>query len=136
MHPVISVVCGAWIVVAVLTALVRGLRGAKQGRLPLALGRLKSPTIYLFAAYVFVAAMATPPSPGETTSPLLWLSLCIPLANALAVFSSVGNAKPSRLEALLLALLHGGALLAAAAVILAIVSPRFVPVWLGGLGGQ
>jgi hypothetical protein len=133
-HPVISVVCGAWIVVAVVTSLVRGLRGAKEGRLPLALARLKSPTIYLFAAYVFVAAMVTPQSPGETTSPLLWLSLCIPVANALAVFSSVGKSKPSRIEALFLALLHGGALLAAAAIILAVVSPRFLPVWLGGPG--
>jgi hypothetical protein len=135
-HPVISVVCGAWIVAAVVTSLLRGWRGAKEGRLSLALGRLKSPTIYLFAAYVFVSAVVTPPSPGETTSPLLWLSLCIPLANALAVFSSVGKPKPSRIEALLLALLHGGAVLAAAALILAVASPRFVPVWLGGSGGQ
>lgn len=102
--------------------------------MPLALSRLKSPTIYLFAAYVFVAAVVTPPSPGETTSPLLWLSFCIPMANALAVLSSVGNTKPSRAEALLQAFIHGGALLAAAALILALVSPRFVPVWLGGSG--
>ena len=132
MHPVIVVACAAWIAVAVVVSVVRGVRGAREGRLPLALARLKSPTIYLFAAYVFVAAIVTPPSPGESTSPLMWLSFCIPMANALAVFSSVGKPKPSRLEALALALLHGGALLAAAALILAVVSPRFVPVWLGG----
>lgn len=132
MFPIIIVACGAWIIVAAVMAAVRGVRGARQGRLPLALARLKSPTIYLFAAYVFVAAMVTPQSPGETTSPLMWLALCIPLANALAVFSSVGKPKPSRFEALGLAVLHGGALLAAAALILAIASPRFVPVWLGG----
>lgn len=134
MYPVVFVACGVWIVVALVTALVRGLRGAKQGRWPLALSRLKSPTIYLFAAYVFVAALVTPPSPGESTSPLMWLAFCIPMANALAVFSSVGKAKPSRIEAFVLAVLHGGALLAAAALILALVSPRFVPVWLGGPG--
>ncbi len=131
-YPVVIVACGAWIIVAAVMSVVRGLRGAREGRLPLALARLKSPTIYLFAAYVFVSAIVTPPSPGETTSPLMWLSFCIPLANALAVFSSVGKPQPSRPEALLLAVLHGGALLAAAALILAVVSPRFVPVWLGG----
>jgi len=133
-NPVIIVACGVWIVVAVVTSFVRGVRGAREGRWPLARQRLKSPTIYLFAAYVFVAAVVTPPSPGETTSPLLWLALCIPLAHALAVFSSVGKPKPSRSEAMVLALVHGGALVAAAALILAIVSPRFVPVWLGGPG--
>jgi len=134
MHPVAVVVCVGWIVVATMTAVVRGVRGAKQGRLPLAMARLKSPTIYLFAAYVFVAALVTPKSPGETTSPLLWLACCIPLTNAAAVLSSVGKPKPTRVEALLLALLHGGALVAAAALILAVVSPRFVPMWLGGPG--
>lgn len=132
MYPVIIIACAVWIVLAAVVSVVRGVRGAQQGRLPWALARLKSPTIYLFAAYVFVAAIVTPPSPGETTSPLMWLSFCIPLANALAVFSSVGKPKPSRIEALALALLHGGSLLAAAALILAVVSPRFVPVWLGG----
>jgi hypothetical protein len=133
-HPVVIFVCVAWIVAATMTSVARGVRGAKEGRLHLALARLKSPTIYLFAAYVLVAAIVTPPSPGETTSPLMWLAFCIPVANALAVFSSVGKPKPSRGEALLLALLHGGALLAAAALILAVVSPRFVPTWLGGPG--
>lgn len=119
---------------AFVTSIRRGRRGAHEGRLPLAFKRLKSPTIYLFAAYVFVAAMVTPPSPGESTSPLMWLAFCIPMANALAVFSSIGKAKPSPSEALMLALLHAGALLAAAALILAFVSPKFVPVWLGGPG--
>jgi hypothetical protein len=132
--PVILVTCAVWIAVAVVLALVRGARGVRQGRLPLAVARLKSPTMYLFAAYVFVAAIVTPSSPGESTSPLMWLALCIPLANALAVFSSVGKPKPSRVEALALAVVHGGAVVAAAALILALVSPRFVPVWLGGPG--
>lgn len=136
MHSLVTISCVVWIAVAMATSLVRGLRGAREGRLHLALSRLKRPTIYLFSAYVFVAAVVTPPSPGETTSPLLWLSLCIPLANALAVFSSVGKAKPARIEACVLALVHGGALLAAAALILAVASPRFVPVWLGGPGSQ
>jgi hypothetical protein len=131
-----TLVCCAWIAVAVITSVWRGLRGTREGRLPLALTRLKSPTIYLFAAYVFVAAIVTPPSPGESTSPLMWLSFTIPIANALAVFSSLGNVKPSRAEALTLALVHAGALLAAAALILAVVSPKFVPVWLGGPGGE
>jgi len=133
-YPWVKFACAVWIVSACLTALWRGRRGAREGRLPLAIERLKSPTIYLFAAYVFVAAMVTPQSPGESTSPLMWLSFSIPLANALAVFSAVGKERPSRSEALALALLHAGALIAAAALILALVSPKFVPVWLGGPG--
>lgn len=135
MYPWVKLTCLVWIVVAFVTSIWRAKRGAHEGRLPLAVKRLKSPTIYLFAAYAFVAAMVTPQSPGESTSPLMWLSFCIPMANALAVCSSIGNAKPSRGEALALALLHAGALLAAAALILALVSPKFVPVWLGGPGG-
>jgi hypothetical protein len=131
-YPWVTFFCVFWIVIACVTSVWRGRRGVQEGRLPLALERLKSPTIYLFAAYVFVAAMVTPQSPGESTSPLMWLSFCIPLANALAVFSSLGKTRPSRGEALALALLHAGALMAAAALILALVSPKFVPVWLGG----
>lgn len=134
MYRWVTLVCSGWIVAAFVTSIWRAKRGISEGRLPQALTRLKSPTIYLFAAYVFVAAMVTPQSPGESTSPLMWLSFCIPMANALAVFSSIGNAKPSRAEALTLAMLHAGALLAAAALILAFVSPKFVPVWLGGPG--
>lgn len=134
MHPVAIVVCALWIVAATMTAAIRGVRGAKEGRLRLAMTRLKSPTIYLFAAYLLIAALVTPKSPGETTSPLMWLAFSIPLANALAVLSAAGKPKPSRAEALFLALLHGGAVLAAAALILAIASPQFVPTWLGGPG--
>ncbi|MBK9261819.1 MAG: hypothetical protein IPM54_18705 [Polyangiaceae bacterium] len=134
MHPVAIVVCALWIAVATMTAAIRGVRGAKEGRLRLAMTRLKSPTIYLFAAYLLIAALVTPKSPGETTSPLMWLAFSIPLANALAVLSAAGKPKPSRAEALGLALLHGGAVLAAAALILAIASPQFVPTWLGGPG--
>lgn len=134
MHPVAIVVCALWIVAATMTAAIRGVRGAKEGRLRLAMTRLKSPTIYLFAAYLLIAALVTPKSPGETTSPLMWLAFSIPLANALAALSAAGKPKPSRAEALGLALLHGGAVLAAAALILAIASPQFVPTWLGGPG--
>jgi hypothetical protein len=42
----------------------------------------------------------------------------------------IGDARPSPLRAAALALLHGGALLAASAAVLAVTSPRFVPPWL------
>jgi hypothetical protein len=134
MHPIAWMFCAVWLLGAIVVATLRGIRGAREGRIHLALRRLKSPTIYLFALYLLVAALVTPPSPGETTSPLLWLALAIPAANALAAFSAVGKPRPSRVESLALAVLHGGAVLMAAALILALVSPRFVPTWLGGPG--
>jgi len=123
-----------WLLAAALVASFRGARGLREGRRHLLARRLESPTIYLFAGYLLVAALVTPPSPGETTSPLFWLAFAIPIANALAALSAIGSARPSRSTALGLALLHGGAVFAAAAVILALASPRFVPAWLGGPG--
>jgi len=134
MVPLAWFFCVAWLLAAALVAVIRGVRGAREGRAHLAAQRIKSPTIYLFSAYLLVAALVTPPSPGETTSPLLWLALVIPVANALAALSSVGQTQPKGFTRLGLALLHGGAVLAAAACILALASPRFVPVWLGGPG--
>ncbi|MRG97312.1 hypothetical protein [Polyangium spumosum] len=134
MLPLAWLLCVTWLLAAVLVSVLRGLRGAREGRAHLAARRIKSPTIYLFSAYLLVAALVTPHSPGETTSPLLWLAFAIPLANTLAAWSSIGQAQPKGLTRLGLALLHGGALLSAAACILALASPRFVPVWLGGPG--
>jgi hypothetical protein len=132
MFPFAWILSVTWLLAAVLVAAVRGVRAVREGRAHLAARRIKSPTIYLFSAYLLVAALVTPKSPGETTSPLLWLALAIPLANALAAVSSAGQTQPKGLTRAALALLHGGAVLAAAACILALVSPRFVPVWLGG----
>jgi hypothetical protein len=134
-HPFAWLLCLTWLLAALLAAALLGRRGAREGRMHLARRRLANPTIYLFAAYLFVAALVTPPSPGETTSPLLWLALAIPLANALAAFSAIGRAHPKMAARIALALLHGGTVFAAAAVILALSSPRFVPAWLGGPGG-
>jgi len=52
------------------------------------------------------------------------------MAYAWSSLSAVGNERPSRVESLLLGVLHGGTLLAAAAITLATASPRFVPDWL------
>lgn len=134
MYPLVWFLCVAWLLATALVAVVRGVRGVREGRGHLAARRIKSPTIYLFSAYLLVASLVTPKSPGETTSPLLWLAFAIPLANALAAASSVGQTEPKGVTRAGLALLHGGAVLAAAACILALVSPRFVPVWLGGSG--
>ncbi|HVK65389.1 MAG TPA: hypothetical protein VM694_12990 [Polyangium sp.] len=134
MYPLAWLLSVIWLVAAVVVAMVRGLNGAREGRAHLAAQRIKSPTIYLFSAYLLVAALVTPKSPGESTSPLLWLAFAIPLANVLAAVSSVGQTQPKGLTRAGLALLHGGAVLAASACILALVSPRFVPVWLGGPG--
>jgi hypothetical protein len=130
MSPLAWAGCAAWIGAAVVVAGLRGLRGAREGRAPLARRRLKSPTVYLFSAYLLVAALVTPLSAGESVSPLLGLALVVPPAYALATLSAIGSARPSRGAAALLAALHGGAVLAAAAAILAAASPRFVPAWL------
>lgn len=130
MSPVAWASCAAWIAVAVAVALVRGRRGVREGRGPAVRGRLRSPTVYLFSAYLLIAALVTPHSPGESVSPLLGLALALPAAYALASLSAIGSPRPSRATAALLATLHGGAVLAAAAAILALASPRFVPAWL------
>jgi hypothetical protein len=119
-----------WIGAAVAAAAFFARRGIAEGRGRRALVRLKSPTVYLFAAYLLLAAWVTPRSPGESTSPLLWLALVLPLAYALATLSSIGAAQRHAAAALALALLHGGAVLAAAAIVLALASPAFVPAFL------
>lgn len=122
--------CALWIAASIVVAALRGLRGLREGRLPRAAARLKSPTPYLFSAYLFVAAWVTPTSGGEALSPLFGLSLALPAAYALATLSAIGDARPSPIIRAALAALYGGASLAAAAIILAISSPAFVPAWL------
>ena len=84
----------------------------------------------LFAAYLLVAAFVTPMSAGESTSPLLWLALALPVAYAASAFAAAADERPAVAVRLGLAMLFGGAVFAAAAVILAVVSPAFVPRWL------
>lgn len=126
----------AWILSALLVAAsmlvagTRGARGIREGRGKLARARLRSPTPYLFAGYLLVAALVSPSSEGESTSPLLWLSLVVLGAYALATLSAIGDERPSRATAAGLALLHAASFLAAAAIVLALSSPRFVPPWL------
>jgi hypothetical protein len=119
------IVSALWIAAALGIAAQRGRRGFAEGRFPRAAARLKSPTPYLFSA-----AWVTPTSGGEALSPLFGLSLALPAAYALATLSSIGDARPSPITRVLLAALHGGAALAAAAMILALTSPAFVPAWL------
>jgi hypothetical protein len=113
-----------------VVACVRGVRGIRAGRFRLARARLTSPTPYLFAGYLLIAALLSPTSAGESSSPLLWLALVVPIAYALATLSSIGSERPSKGVAVALGLLHGSAFLAASAIVLALASPRFVPPWL------
>jgi cytochrome b561 len=124
------IVCSLWLVAAVIAAALGARRGLAEGRGPRARARLASPTIYLFTAYLVVAALVTPRASGESTSPLLWLGLLLPCAYALATLTAIGRERRRPLVALALALLHGGAVLAGAAVVLALASPAFVPAWL------
>ena len=122
--------CSAWIAAAAIAAALGARRGLAEGRGKRAAARLASPTIYLFTAYLLVAGFVTPRGAAESTSPLLWLGLLLPIAYALATLSAVGRERRSPIAAAGLALLHGGAVLAGAAVILALASPAFVPPWL------
>jgi hypothetical protein len=124
------ILAAALVAVALVLAIERGARGVREGRGGLAWARLKSPMPYLFAGYLLVAGLVSPTTPGESSSPLLWLALIVPLAYAAATFSAIGSARPSRALALVLALVHGAGFLAASAMVLAIASPRFVPEWL------
>ena len=124
------IVCGLWIAVAIGIAGVRGVSAVRSGRARLATRRLKSPTVYLFAAYLLVAALVVPMSAGESTSPLLWLAIALPIAFVGSAFASAAEDRPRAWARVALALLFGGAVLATSAVILAIVSPAFVPMWL------
>jgi hypothetical protein len=121
------IACSAWIAAAVAAAAVGARRGIGEGRGPRAAARLKSPTIYLFTAYLVVAALVTPISRGESASPLLGLGVALPLGYTLATLSAIGRERRGALATVGIALLHGGALLAAAAVVLALSSPAYVP---------
>lgn len=120
-------VCSAWIAAAALAAGLGARRGVGEGRGPRAAARLKSPTLYLFTAYLVVAALVTPTSAGESASPLLGLGVVLPAGYVLATFSAIGREKRGAVASLGLAVLHGGAVLAAGAVVLALSSPGFVP---------
>lgn len=122
--------CLAWIALALVTATLRARRGVLEGRARRAAARMKSPTVYLFSGYLLVAALVTPVSPGETVSPLLGLALAIPLGYGLATLSAIGSDRPGPAARAALAILHGGAVLAAGAVVLALASPAFVPGWM------
>lgn len=130
MSPIALTLCVLWIAVALVAAAVGARRGLREGRGPRAWARLTSPTVYLFTAYLIVAGWATPRSPGESTSPLFGLALVLPAAYALATLSAIGRAERPRLAAIGLGVLHGGAVLAAAALVLAAASPEFTPGWL------
>ncbi len=121
------IACLLWIGAALVAAALGARTGLREGRARLVRARLQSPTVYLFAAYLAVAGFVTPTSPGESSSPLLWLALVLPLGYALASLSAVGTVTRSPITRVLLALLHGGAVLAAAAIVLALASPAFVP---------
>lgn len=130
MSSIATAVCLVWIVAAIVAAVVGARTGLREGRGKRVAARLKSPTIYLFTAYLAVAALVAPRSAGESTSPLLGLALVLPAAYALATLSAVGAERRPPARALALALLHGGAVFAAAALVLAAASPAFVPRWL------
>jgi uncharacterized membrane protein len=124
------ITAAAWIAAAAVAAAAGARRGLAEGRGRRAAARLKSPTIYLFTGYLIVAALVTPVSRGESASPLLGLGVVLPAGYALATLSAIGRERRSPLAAAGLAILHGGAVLAAGAMVLALVSPGYVPAWL------
>ncbi len=123
-------VCLAWIALAFLAALLSARHGLAQGRGRRVAARLKSPTVYLFTAYLVLAALVTPHSAGESASPLLGLSLVLPAGYALASLTAIGDDRGRPAAAIARAALHGGAVLAGAVIVLALSSPAFVPAWL------
>jgi hypothetical protein len=127
LSPAAWIACSAWIAAAAASATVGARRGLGEGRGRRAAARLKSPTVYLFTGYLVIAALVTPVTAGESASPLLGLGLVLPAGYALATLSAIGREKRGAAAALGLALLHGGAVLAAAAMVLALASPAYVP---------
>jgi len=121
------IACFAWVVVAAMAAAWGARRGVGEGRGQRAAARLKSPTVYLFTAYLVIAALVTPLSSGESASPLLGLGVVLPVGYALATLSAIGRERRGALAATGLGLLHGGAVLAASAIVLALASPAYVP---------
>ena len=124
------IACSLWNCAAVIAAAIGARRGLAEGRAHRARARLTSPTLYLFAGYLLIAALVTPRAPGESASPLLGLALLLPAAYGLATFSAIGRDRHAPIVALGLGVLHGGVVLAGAAIILAFASPAFVPAWL------
>jgi hypothetical protein len=122
--------CVVWITTALGAALIGARRGLREGRGRRAAARLKSPTLYLFTAYLVLAALVTPHSAGESASPLLGLALVLPIGYALATLSAIGDERQRIAAAIARSVLHGGAVLAGAAIVLALSSPQFVPAWL------
>lgn len=112
---------------AFASAIAGGARGLREGRGKLLRARLFGPTIWLFAAYLLIASVVTPISRGESASPLLGLAIAVPFGYGLATLASIGAAKRSWAASLALGLLFGGAMLAAGALVLALLSPRFLP---------
>jgi hypothetical protein len=128
--PGVWIACLAWIAIALGTAAIGAQRGVREGRGRRALARLESPTLYLFTGYLVLAALVTPHSAGESASPLLGLALVLPIGYALATLSAIGDARPRRGAAIARGVIHGGAVVAGAAIVLALSSPEFVPGWL------
>lgn len=124
------IACLAWIAIALGAAILGARRGLAAGRGRRVIARLASPTVYLFTGYLVLAALVTPHSAGESASPLLGLALVLPLAYALASLTAIGDDRGRPAAAIARAAIHGGAVLAAAAVVLALSSPAFVPDWL------
>ena len=123
-------VCLAWIAVALGAAVLGARHGLSAGRGRRVAARLKSPTVYLFTGYLVLAALVTPHGADESASPLLGLALVLPVAYALASLTAIGDDRGRPAAAIARAAIHGGAVLAAAAVVLAWSSPAFVPAWL------
>lgn len=130
MKRIVWIVCILIQLLCVFAASIGAAKGLREGRKANLIARLKSPTIFLFSAYLLVASLVLPVSPGETASPLLGLSMAIPLLYALASLAALGS-NPSVLgQRISLALLFFGSALSAGLILLALFSPAFVPAWL------
>lgn len=130
MKPIAWLICAIVLTSSALAALAGALKGLRQGRKAHLIARLKSPTILLFSAYLLVASLVLPVSPGESASPLLGLSLSIPLLYTMASLAALGSAEPKLGFRLALAFLFFASALAMGAILLALFSPAFMPAWL------
>jgi hypothetical protein len=87
--------------------------------------RATSPTMWGFAGYLLLAGLLVPHGPDESASPLVGLAAVLPLWMAL---SGLASAAPVRSAARIgAALLLGLGVVTSSALVLALVSPRFVP---------
>ncbi len=130
MRPGAWAIAVAWLAVAAALAVRGAILGARAGRAPAIFARLKSPTVYLFAGYLIIAALVSPRSTDETSSPLYGLAIALPLAWAAATCAASSVAARAWPSAVALFLLYGGAVLTSGAIVLAVTSPAFVPPWL------